>query len=98
MEEEADICPLCDRELGPLKNTNRHHLIPKSRGGTEVIRLHRICHSKIHSLFTEKELEQKFNTIEALRTHEEMASFIKWVAKRPPSFYDRNIQSNKKGR
>ncbi|MEZ4957816.1 MAG: HNH endonuclease [Saprospiraceae bacterium] len=94
---ETPTCPICDRELGN-KNISKHHLIPKSKGGkhTDTIDLHNICHQKIHSVFTEKELKDHFNTIEKIREHEEIQKFIKWVAKQDPAFYQGNRTSNRK--
>lgn len=96
---EPEKCAICLRELG-TENTSRHHLIPKSKGGTfgDTIMIHNICHQKIHSLFTEKELQETYNTAEALRTHEEMWKFIKWVRKKDPAFYQRNRWSKRKRR
>ena len=87
-----EICPLCKREIAHPKDANRHHLHPLSRGGKnrEIVRLHRICHQMIHSVFTEKELEQKFNTIEALLKTNEIKKFVKWVKNKPSNFYDKN--------
>lgn len=94
---EAIKCPLCGRELG-TKKISKHHLIPKSKGGkyTDTVMLHNICHQKIHSLFSEKELKRNYNTIEKLLTNEDMQKFVKWVAKKPPEFYDGNRSANRK--
>ena len=87
-----NICPLCSRELA--EPSNRHHLIPKSKGGknTPAILLHKICHDKIHAVFTEKELKKYYNTFERLQQHEEMAKFIKWVRNKEPGFYDKSVK------
>ncbi len=91
------ICPLCDRPIPPALES-RHHLIPKLKGGKHgpIAVLHTICHSKIHSVFTEAELARSYSTIEALRDHEEIAKFIRWIRKRPPEFRSRN--TSKRGR
>jgi len=52
--------------------------------------LHTICHSKVHSLFSEAELARVYNTIEALRENEEIMRFVKWISKRPPEFRSKN--------
>lgn len=92
-------CPLCDRPLGEMGNVSKHHLVPKSEGGRhgETVILHHICHQKIHSLFTERELATIYNTIDDLKSHPEMWKFIKWVRKQDPDFYQRNRRSKKKG-
>lgn len=82
-----DNCPICQRPLG-TENIDEHHLIPKSKKGKETATLHRICHRKIHATFTEKELAQHYNTAEALLESEEIQAFVRWVAKKPPGYYD----------
>ena len=92
MSEEKPMCPLCGRELA--HPYNRHHLTPLSKGGrgTKTILLHKICHDKIHAVFTEMELKRHYNTIEKLKEHEEIANFIKWVRKKEPEFYDKSVR------
>ncbi len=92
LPEITTQCPLCERPLAPP--ANRHHLIPLSRGGrgTTTVLMHKICHDKIHSVLTEAELKRSYHTIEALQQHEEIARFIRWVAARPPEFYDRSVR------
>ncbi|WP_455283700.1 HNH endonuclease [Cupriavidus necator] len=83
-------CPLCGRELVPGPSTDLHHPVPRSHGGREVVPMHRVCHQKIHSVFTEVELATTFHDWHALRRHPAMAEFIRWIARKPPEYYDRN--------
>ena len=81
-------CALCDREGDKLTG---HHLIPKMRHNKKVKRettlverntkapLCRPCHSQLHNLFTEKELEREYNTIEKLKAHPDVQKWIMWV-------------------
>ncbi|MEM8527771.1 MAG: HNH endonuclease [Bacteroidota bacterium] len=94
---EPQKCPLCQRELGEI-NISKHHLVPKSKGGTfgETVMLHNICHQKIHSVFSEKELKEDYYTIEQLLAHEEIAKFVKWVKKQEIGFYERNKRMRRK--
>lgn len=94
--EEIGNCPLCGRVMWKGTGVNRHHFVPKSQGGKENEYMHRICHTKIHSLFNEKELAKRYNTPEALLAEEEIQKFVKWVAKKDPDFYDANVKSSKK--
>lgn len=87
----TDLCPICGREYG--SSTDKHHLIPKTRGGKETTRLHKICHRKIHATFTEKELEKKFNSPEALLENEEIKKFVQWVQKKPIDYYDSSVET-----
>jgi hypothetical protein len=79
-------------------SVNKHHFVPRSRRGKTSEYLHRICHSKIHSLFTERELEQDYATAEALLEHPEIQKFVKWVQRKDPEYYDRNERSKTKKR
>ena len=88
-----DNCPLCGRELD--STADLHHLVPKSKKGKETIRLHKICHSKIHSLYDEKVLAKHYNTIEKLLESEDIQRFIKWIKKKPIDYNDKSIMSNK---
>lgn len=81
--------------LGSI-NVDRHHLVPKTFKGTEQFPIHKVCHKKIHSVFTEKELYKSFNTWDALKAHSEIATFIVWIARKVPGFYTRTFSSNLK--
>jgi 5-methylcytosine-specific restriction endonuclease McrA len=91
------LCPLCGRPLGS-ENIDRHHLVPKSLKGREQFPIHKVCHRKIHATFSEKELLRNYHTWEALRGHEDIRSFIEWVARKPAEFYTRTFTSNQKKR
>lgn len=80
-----ETCKICKRELGA--NIDEHHLIPKTFKGKETVTLHKICHRKIHSILTERELANYYNTIERLLEHPEIQKFVKWVAKKDIDYY-----------
>jgi hypothetical protein len=84
-------CPLCLREI-PRALESRHHLTPRLKGGKKgpVVILHTICHGKIHSLLSETELARDYSTVEALRGHEEIGTFLRWVRKRPIDYRSGN--------
>ncbi len=89
-------CPLCGRPLGEL-NVDRHHLVPKTYKGKEQFLVHKICHRKIHSVLTEKELFQTYHNWEALQAHPDIRLFIDWVRSKPPGFYTATARSKRKG-
>lgn len=96
-EAGGEPCPICGRPLIDGPSVNRHHLVPRSEGGRETVRLHRICHRKLHSLWTERELARAFAGFEAIRAHPEMRAFIRWVRRKPPEFYARTADARSKG-
>ena len=91
--EAQALCPLCNRPLA--EPANRHHLIPLSKGGkaTPTILLHKICHDKIHAVFTEMQLKRYYHTIDRLLESEDIRKFVKWVQRKEPEFYDKSVKS-----
>lgn len=83
-----------------MDGLTRHHLIPRTRHRNKrnkrdfsrsevknrILWVCRPCHSHIHRVFGEKELEREYNTREALLGHPEIRRFTDWIAKRPPGF------------
>jgi hypothetical protein len=97
LDLSPNACPLCGRAmLAKGFSVNRHHLIPRSHGGKEQFLLHRMCHQKIHSLFTEKELSCSYSTWDALRSHPDIQTFIAWIQKKSIDHYDQNVRSSHK--
>jgi hypothetical protein len=91
---------VCGRDLIPGPSVNRHHLIPVLKGGKKSYPVHKICHSKIHSLWSENELRDTYNNWNDIRADERMQKFIKWVRKKDPEFRDSNrmVKGHKKNR
>ena len=82
-----NICPLCGRDIPP-EHESKHHLVPKTFKGKDLVILHKVCHKKLHSAITEREMLHHYNTIERLKSHPEIEKFIKWVRKRPIDYND----------
>lgn len=98
---ENDIigeCPICDRIMLRGVFVDRHHFIPKSEGGRETEWVHKICHRKIHSVFTERELAREYHNPLLVRVHPEMVKFIEWVKKKDPGYYDFSVGHSRKGK
>lgn len=70
-------CELCGREV----ETTTHHLIPKNRKESPTVQLCQPCHKQVHATFTNHELRQGYDTIEALREADRLQSFVEWVSK-----------------
>lgn len=43
------------------------------------------CHKTLHATLTNKELENEYNTREAILAHPEIAKFVRWVRKHNPT-------------
>jgi 5-methylcytosine-specific restriction endonuclease McrA len=91
---DASACELCGR---PDTELTRHHLIPRARHKKGQIRrnfdkteltgrlamLCRACHKYVHTVLTERQLADEYNTVRQLLAHPEIAKFVCWIAKRP---------------
>lgn len=95
-------CPMCGREMIEGKSVDKHHMIPKSKKGTATETIHKVCHRKIHSVFSENELRNFYNNWDDINAHTEIIKFVKWVAKKDPGFYggskDTKSRSNNRRR
>jgi hypothetical protein len=84
------LCVICERELGSVR-IGEHHLIPKTFGGKgNTILIHDICHAKLHTTITEREMLKYYHTVERLLEHNEIQKFIKWVKNKDIEFYNKN--------
>ena len=81
-ENQWEACSLCERKVPPTLIT-QHHLTPKERGGKAEHKtpMCKPCHKQLHAVFTNKELEQRYASIEALRSAESLQPFLKWIRK-----------------
>jgi hypothetical protein len=92
MKEIATIpCCLCGRAFVRTQLT-KHHCLPRAKGGTseDVELLCPQCHGMVHATYTNGTLAAQYPTIEELRRAPELAAYIKWVRKQPPSRRKRN--------
>jgi 5-methylcytosine-specific restriction endonuclease McrA len=89
------LCALCGRE----ENLTRHHLVPRTRHHNkrnkrefdrtmvkETVGLCPPCHKQIHALFSEKELEREYHSLDRLRADPELLKFIEWIRDKPTGF------------
>ncbi|HEX2747999.1 MAG TPA: hypothetical protein VHM91_08380 [Verrucomicrobiales bacterium] len=73
------VCPLCCH----AEANSRHHGVPASQGGREIVLLCRPCHSQVHATFTNKQLEKRYSTVEKLLESDEIWKFAQWRHKHP---------------
>jgi len=88
-------CPICDRKT-PECFVERHHLIPKSKKGKETVNVCVSCGDMLHKVFSIKEMEKEYNTIEKIKEREEIKKWVSWIQKKPNDFSV--CMKNKKGR
>ena len=83
-QHESLACPICEHGY-TRRELTRHHLVPKSRKGRETVLLCRSCHRQIHALFTEKEIERCYSSLETLMGSPEMNAWMQFIRKRKPT-------------
>lgn len=83
-EARPTACALCGRDLG--SRIEWHHVVPKSRGGTETAPLHPICHRTIHAAADNTTLA-RLADLDAVRALPAVARFLAWVADKPADFH-----------
>lgn len=84
-------CPLCER---PMFHASDHHLVPKSRGGKRTALICSDCHSAIHALFTNKELERSYGTVESLLADQRFRRALAFIKKQGPRRRNRSVRSS----
>ena len=90
-------CALCGRPFPPGRLT-KHHCLPRQKGGTteHVELICSQCHGMVHATYTNGTLADLYPTIEQLRRAPELAPFLRWVRKQPPSRRKRNHPRRRK--
>src|SRR5262245_44934628 len=93
----GDRCSLCERPFERARLT-KHHCLPKQKGGTneDVELLCSQCHGVVHATYTNRTLAASYSTIEELRQAPELAPFLRWVRKQPPSRKKKNHPRRRK--
>ncbi|MFI0474268.1 hypothetical protein ACGLWX_16260 [Halomonas sp. HMF6819] len=89
-------CELCHRAAALTK----HHLIPRTLHNkpryrkrysreerlTAIAWLCHPCHKHIHRLFSERELADRFPSVEALAEDPDIRAFVEWLSTKPAGF------------
>lgn len=77
-------CALCrrvipDGRIADPQVVQEHHLRPEERATSPTVMLCRPCHEQIHATFTNDELRDDYDTIEALRQADALDDYIAWI-------------------
>jgi 5-methylcytosine-specific restriction protein A len=77
-------CELCgrvvpDERIDDPRVVQEHHLRPEERAESPTVMLCRPCHDQIHAVFTNAELRESYDTIEALREADRLSEYLEWI-------------------
>src|SRR5262245_50512641 len=94
---ETVHCGLCQRPFERARLT-KHHLLPREKGGTSahVELLCPQCHGMVHATYTNATLALNLANIHRLRDAPELAGYLRWVRKQPPTRRTRNRPRRRK--
>ena len=72
-----ESCVFCKREVP----TRGRHVVPRCKGGTEIVPTCHSCEDFIHKTWNHNELRDTFNTVEAILADPRFQNFLKWLHK-----------------
>jgi len=86
-------CVFCKRNV----TTRGHHIVPKCKGGKEIVESCESCESFIHRTWTHNELRDTYNNVEIILSEERFQKFLKWLHKqKPTTLFKSSISNNRK--
>ena len=77
-------CALCrrvvpDERIDDPRVIQEHHLRPEERAESPTVLLCRPCHDQLHATFSNAQLRESYDTIEALRAAERLQEYLDWI-------------------
>jgi hypothetical protein len=87
-------CQLC----GLSTLTRKHHLIPKSKGGTDTVDICETCESFIHKTWSHNQLRDTYNNLNSILSDEKFQKFLKWRKKQNPTTLFRSDIGNQRSK
>jgi len=88
------ICVFCKLVV----RTRKHHIIPKSKKGSETTSTCETCENFIHGTWSNNELRDTYNTTEIILKDPKFQKFLKWRRKQQVTTVFKTKQKPKKRR
>lgn len=79
MASEENKCEFC----GITTVTHGHHVIPRSKGGKEIVPTCGTCESFIHKTWSHNQLRDIYNSVDLILADKGFQKFLKWRRKQP---------------
>lgn len=61
--------------------TRGHHVVPRCKGGREIVPTCQSCEDFIHKTWTHNQLRDDYNTVDKIRADERFQKFLQWLGK-----------------
>ena len=71
----TETCVFCKRKFP----TRGHHVVPRCKGGTEIVPTCHSCEDFIHKTWSHNELRDTFNTVETILADARFQKFQRWL-------------------
>ena len=71
----TESCVFCKRQV----STRGHHVVPRCKGGTEIVPTCHSCEDFIHKTWSHNELRDTFNSVESILADARFQKFLKWL-------------------
>ena len=85
-----NCCVFCKRDIV----TRGHHIVPRCKGGKQVVDACESCEDFIHSTWTHNELRDIYNNVDTIVNNEKFSKFLKWLLKQPKDTVFKSSISN----
>ncbi|MFN7140457.1 MAG: hypothetical protein ACK4UN_14060 [Limisphaerales bacterium] len=79
-----ETCVFCKREG---VKTRGHHIVPRCKGGREIVPACQSCEDFIHKTWSHNQLRDTYNNVETILADEQFQRFLKWLLKQPRFTY-----------
>ena len=76
-----EVCAFCNRQVP----TRGHHVVPRCKGGRDIVPTCHSCEDFIHKTWTHNELRDDFNTVEKILADKRFQKFLRWLYKQQDS-------------
>ena len=70
------LCQICGRET-PEDFLEKHHLVPRCKKGKDIIDVCIDCGNQLHLIFSIKQMEYFYNTLEEILANEKVQKWVK---------------------
>ena len=73
----TESCVFCKRKVP----TRGHNVVPRCKGGAEIVPTCHSCEDFIHKTWSHNELRDTFNSVETILADARFQKFLKWLHK-----------------
>lgn len=88
----GDPCAFCERVGAP--KMHGHHVVPRCKGGKDIVPTCGACGSFIHATWSHNQLRDGFNTVEKIKADPRFQKFLAWLLKQPLTAHYRTVRGN----